>query len=267
VTARAVRSGKTQARKAAKQKVSMNDAKPDAEDPMTSAPLAQQSLPDAGLTEDAALSLLKNRDLPAETLEQISKDPVTATSRKLRFAIASHLHSPRHITMRLVREFHTSDLMRFALLPAVAADLKHVANELLVSRLTSVTLGERISLARRAAEGVVVALLLDKEPRVWQAALQNPRLTEAAIVKALLRASASAAFVEAVCHDRKWSVRREIRMALLRNEKTPLARAIEFARMLPPAQLRDILHNSRLPEKMKDYLRKDLQMRNQKVRS
>ena len=48
-------------------------------------------------------------------------------------------------------------------------------------------------------------------------------------------------------------------MALLRNQHTPLARALEFARRLPPALLRDILHASRLPEKTKVYLKKELQ--------
>jgi hypothetical protein len=108
---------------------------------------------------------------------------------------------------------------------------------------------------------VAAALLLDRESRVWQTALENPRLAESAIVTALLRPGASAAFVKAVCHHSKWSVRPEIRMALLRNEYTPMARALEFARRLPPAQLRDVLHSSRLPETIKAYLRKDLQNR------
>jgi hypothetical protein len=44
----------------------------------------------------------------------------------------------------------------------------------------------------------------------------------------------------------------------LRNESVPLARALEFARRIPPGQLRDILHASRLPEKSKNYLREQL---------
>jgi hypothetical protein len=151
--------------------------------------------------------------------------------------------------------------MQFSLMPAAAADLKHVADELLVARLSSITLGERIALARRCSATVGCALLLDKEQRVWQTVLGNARLTEAAIVKALQRPNATPAFVEAVCHHGKWSLRPEIRIALLRNAHTPLARAIEFARRLPPAQLRDVLHNSRLPEKIKEYLRKDLEER------
>jgi hypothetical protein len=57
--------------------------------------------------------------------------------------------------------------------------------------------------------------------------------------------------VEAVCHHAQWSPRREVRIALLRNEKTPLARATAIARSLPPALVREILNSSRLPGSVK----------------
>jgi hypothetical protein len=214
---------------------------------------------DPALTADLALAAVKDRNLSCEAIEQISRNVAVMKSRKVRVALAAHPRAPRRIALRLIRELYTFDLMQFSLIPAVAADLKRVADELLVARLASITLGERIALARRSSAMVAAALLLDKESRVWQTALENPRLSEAAIVKALLRPAASPAFVKAACHHAKWSVRPEIRMALLRNEYTPLARALEFARRLPPAQLRDILHASRLPEKVKTYLRKDLE--------
>jgi hypothetical protein len=202
---------------------------------------------DPALTPDLALALLLRRDLPPDAVEHI--------------AVAAHPRAPRRIALRLIREFYTFDLMQFALQPAVAADLKRAADDLLVTRVASITLGERISLARRASASVAAALLLDKETRVWQTALENSRLTETAIGRALLRTGASRAFVEAVCHHPKWSLRPEIRIALLRNEKTPLSRALEFARRLPPAQLRDILHASRLPEKIKESLRKEVELK------
>ncbi len=212
-----------------------------------------------GLTADLALATLRQRDLTSDVIERISQNAALMKSRKVRVAVAAHPRAPRRVALRLIRDLYTFDLMQFALLPAVAADLKRVADELLVARLTSISLGERISLARRSSGMVAAALLQDKESSVWQAALENPQITEIALVKALLKPGATAAFVKAICHHAKWSLRPEIRYALLRNEYTPLARAIEFARRLPPAQLRDILHNSRLPEKMKAYLRKDLE--------
>jgi hypothetical protein len=220
---------------------------------------AEHTLP---LSEDLVLALLERRDLPPETLEQLGQNPAALKSRKVCVALAAYPRTPRHLALRLLRHFYTGDLMQFGLRPSVAADLKHFAAEQLVTRLPSVTLGERLMLARRASETVAAALLLDKEPRVAHTALENARLTEAAVTRAVLRPNAGAAFVEAVCHHPKWSLRREIRLALLRSPHTPLARALEFSRGLPPPLLRDILHTSRLPEKIKAYLRENVQQRN-----
>ena len=197
-------------------------------------------------------------NLSAGEIEQIAQDAGVMKSRKVRRALAAHPRTPRRIALRVIRELYTFELMQFSLTPSAAADLKHVADELLVGRVASISLGERISLARRSSQMVAAALLLDKDKRVWEPALENPRMTETAIVKALQRTTAATAFVLAVCRHPKWSLRAEIRVALLRNSHTPLARAIEFARGIPPRQLRDILHTSRLPEKTKEYLRKHL---------
>jgi hypothetical protein len=211
----------------------------------------------AALSEDLALAILKRPDLLARDIEQLAKKAALLKSRKVRLALAAHPRAPRRLALRLLRDLYTFDLMTFSQTPTAPADLKRTADEVLITRLASISLGERISLARRCSVTVATALLHDKESRVWQTALENPRLTETAVTRALQRPGATPGFVEAVCHHAKWSVRPEIRLALLRNQHTPLARAIEFARRFPSPQLRDILHASRLPEKIKQYLRKD----------
>jgi len=219
-------------------------------------PLAPESVAQLR-NEDGLLALVERRDLPSETLEEIGRNPAVMKSRKISVVLATHPHTPRHLVLRLIRQFYTFDLMRFTLHPAVAADLRRLADEQLIARLTSVTLGERLTLARRGSQAVAGALLLDQEPRVAHTALENSRLTEAAVIKVLSRPNGSA-FVEAVCHHPKWSLRQEIRVALLRSPHTPLARALEFARALPPPFLRDILHTSHLPERTKAYLRENV---------
>jgi hypothetical protein len=246
----------------------MSPDEPQSDDALTSAPssdsltaTARGESPADPLTEDLALAILKRGDLLAQDVESLSKNTALLKSRKVRLALAAHPRAPRRIALRLLRELYTFDLMHFSQMPAAAADLKRTADELLVARLASISLGERISLARRCSERVAAALLHDKESRVWQTAMENPRLTEAGVVKALQRPGATPGFVEAVCRHQKWSPRPEIRLALLRNPHTPLARALEFARRMSPAQLRDVLYASRLPEKIKAYLRKDLKAR------
>jgi len=207
--------------------------------------------------EDLALARLKDPALSRGEIEQLSRNPALMKSRKIRLALAAHSDTPRRIALRIIRELYNFDLMQFSQTPAAPADLKRVADELLVSRLASISLGERIALARRSSTLVTGALLLDKDPKVWQPALENPRLIEVAIVKALQRTTSTPAFVEAVSRHSKWSLRHEVQVALLRNAHTPLARAIEFAPRLSVRQLRDILHTSRLPDKIKTYLRRE----------
>jgi hypothetical protein len=202
---------------------------------------------DPALTEDLALVLLRRSDLPAQAVDQLSKNAGLMQSRKVKLAVVEHPRTPRHISIPSVRHLFTFDLMHVALSPAVPADIKIAAEELLINRLERLSSGERLSLARRASGRVAGELLRDSEPRVIHAALENSRLTEAAVVKALLLRDSPAALVAAVCRHSKWSPRREIRVALLRNEKTPLARVLEFAHSLPPALVREILRSSRLP--------------------
>jgi len=216
------------------------------------------ALADPALTEDAALALLKRADLPPEILERLSKNGSLAKSRKVRLALVTYAKTPRHVSLPMVRHLYTFDLMKVALTPAVPADVKIAADEVLVGRMETISLGEKLSLAHRGSGRVAGALLVDADARVMEAALENPRLTEASIVKAIVRAGTTQALVDMLCRHSKWSLRQEVRIALLRNGRIPLARAVEFARGLPPTQLREILQASRLPARMKSALLREL---------
>ena len=239
---------------------------------------------DPALTEDLALALLKRADLPSEVLEQLAKNAKALKSRKVKIALASHPHTPRHVSVPLARQFYTFDLLKVALSPRVPADVKVTVDDVLISRLRTVTTGERLTLARRASGRVAAALLLDvesgdgkigdhktidgkvvsgkiidaetvaRETRVMRTALENPRLTEALVINSVLRPAASAALVHAVAQHAKWSRRREIRAALLRSAHLSLARALEFSHEIPVPLLQEILASSRLSAKIKKQL-------------
>jgi hypothetical protein len=257
--------------------------------PTTSAtPIAElvSAAADPALTEDFALALLKRSDLPAEVLEQLARNVSALKSRKVKIALTSHARTPRHISVPLARQFYTFDLMKVALSPGVPADVRVVVDDVLISRLKTVTVGERLTLARRASGRVAAALLLEvadesvkkadtkssraktktktmkagmasRLPRVMQTALDNPRLTETMVINSVLRPNASAALVHAVSRHAKWSCRKEIRAALLRTEYLSLARALEFSQEIAAPKLDELLASSRLPPKTKDLLLRD----------
>src|SRR5882724_994312 len=181
---------------------------------------------DARLTEDLALALLNHRDLPREALEALGKNGPLMRQRKVRMAVVMHPRTPRHVSVPTIRHLYTFELMQVALLPSVQPDVKRAAEEVLISKLASISSGERITLARRSSGRVAAALLLDKEERIMQAALSNPQVTEVSDVKA----------------------------ALLGNKNTPSGRLIHLAAELPINVIKDVLRSGRLSSQAKNSL-------------
>src|SRR5712691_9922646 len=108
---------------------------------------------DPALTEDLALALLKRPDVPAEALEQLSKNSGVMKSRKVKIALIGHPKTPRHVSLPMVRHLYAFDLMKLALTPVVPADIKVAADDALITRLETVSIGQKLSLARRALVG------------------------------------------------------------------------------------------------------------------
>jgi|SRR5579863_684300 len=197
------------------------------------------------LSEDQALALLKRSAVSAADLAALGRNPSAMRSRKVLLALATHPRTPRHVTIPLLRQLFTFDLMQVALTPVVAADVKRAAEEQILNRLESVSLGEKISLARRASGRVAAGLLLDAEARVISTALDNARLVEPSVVTALMKHNAPPALFVLVSAHPKWSLRKEVQIALLRNEKTPLPCAVELAHNFSVELLREIVPESR----------------------
>jgi hypothetical protein len=243
---------------------------------------------DVGTSESAILAQLRYPDLTTEALERLAKTSAAVKSRKVKIALVSHPHTPRHVSVPLARQLYTFDLVKVALSPTVLPDIKVSVDDILISRLKSVTIGERLTLARRATPRVAAALLLDVEAgegkvisanadvedekigprrkrnlepsmylRVVQTALENKRLTEALVISTVLRSQAGAGLVDAVARHAKWSKRSDVRSALLRSPHLSLAKAIEFSREIPLSQLEELMAFSRLPARIKNHLTRE----------
>jgi len=219
---------------------------------------------DARLTEDLALALLERRDLPPQALEQVMRNSAVAKLRKVRLAVITHPHTPRHVSVPNIRHLYIFELMQIALMPSLAADLKRAAEEALLSRLATISSGERFTLAKRASGRVAAALLLDKEERILQAALLNPQMTEMWIVKALRAGTGTELLAPAVCKHAKWVHRLEIKAGLLGNRHTPFAFAVQIAGELPVRILRDILRSVQLAPQVKKYVQGMVEQRNRR---
>jgi hypothetical protein len=166
-------------------------------------------------------------------------------SRKVLLALIAHPRTPRHVSVPLLRRVFVFDLMQVTLTPVIAADIKRAAEDQLLVRLETLSAGEKTTLAKRASGRVAAALLQDEDGRVVAPALDNAQMTESFVVQALMKPRAPAILFELVSEHRNWCLRPEVQLALLRSEKTPLARAQEFASGFQKEAIESVLPESR----------------------
>jgi hypothetical protein len=214
------------------------------------------------LDEEDLLVLLARHDLGAELLRQVAADARRTKSYRVRLALLRHPRTPASMSLRFVAQLHLFDLVAVSLVPHVPREVKAATEAAVLQQLKQMPLGVRVTLARRTgSEAVLARLLVDREARVVDAALSSSRITEASVVRAIRDHGAPPHTVEMISRNGRWSVRRDVRYALLRNRHTPLARALQFLPGLAQHELRDLARDAAVPPQLRAYLGKLLQKR------
>jgi hypothetical protein len=213
------------------------------------------------LSEDLARALFQWRDLSAEVLAALAQNYAGLKIRAVLVGLVSHPKTPRHISIPLTRHLFTFELMQVVLQPAVPADLKMKIEEALINRMSTISPGERITLAKRGSTRVAAGLLTDTDPRILEAALNNPYMTEAFVAKALTSPDSTAMLFEFTWRHPKWSLRTDIRIAMLRAAKTPLHIAMEIVKSMPAVQAKNALASSRMNAAFKAKLLEEISER------
>ena len=213
------------------------------------------------LEEEHVALLLERRELPAAILDAIARKKVWMANAVVRRKLAAHPHTPRRISVRLLRELYLLDLIQLSLQPAVAPELRRLAEELILARLGQLPLGQKRMAARRGSARIAGALLADGNLGVVALALDNAFLTESQVLKALARPSLPAENVAAISRHAKWSSYITVRLALVRHPRAPLERILVFLPDLTLGDLGDLLSLAHLPANLRQYLQHELARR------
>jgi hypothetical protein len=206
------------------------------------------------LQERDLLRLLERKDLPREVLREIAAHDEAARNYAVKLAIVRHPKAPRLVSLPLLKFLFLFDLVRVSQTPGVPADVKMVADETILKKLDTIPRGEQITLARRGSGRVAAGLLVSEDSEIIAAALDNPFLTEAHLLKLLALTHLPGRVVEAIAQHRKWSSHYYLRLALVRNPSTPLVRVLAFLPDLAVNDLREICQDHRMPEQVRKYV-------------
>jgi hypothetical protein len=218
-------------------------------------------LDNPALDETLLCLLLDRKDLPAEVLEEVARRKALLKNYRVKRALAFHPRTPRLASLRLIRELYLMDLVQLALLPGSSAELKRNAEEQLVARLPQLPLGQKITLARRGTARVAGALLAEGHAQVLSVVLDNGRLTEAQVLKALSRERLPVGVVKAVAQHPKWSHTYNVRLALVRHPSSTLSMILAYLPELTVSDLRELAAPGIVSENLRKYLLAEIQQR------
>lgn len=141
--------------------------------------------------------------------------------REVRSAVARHRRTPQATAVRLLPGLFWRDLLEVSRDVRIAPAVRRVAEKYLIRRLPALAVGEKVTVARRASDGLVAHLVHDPSPAVLRALLENPRLIEAALVPLAASRHALPGNLEILATSPRWGARRAIRVALSRNPQAP----------------------------------------------
>jgi hypothetical protein len=215
----------------------------------------------ASLDEGQVLLLLARKDLPAELIEEIAQRKPLLKTYAIKKALVLHPHTPRLVSLRLLRDLYLMDLVQLTLTPGALAELKRNAEEQVIARLPQLPLGQKITLARRGPGRVAGALLAEGHEQVLRVVLDNSNLGEAQVLKALSRPKLIPRVIEAISHHQKWSHSYNVRIALVRQPATTLSTVLSYLPELTVSDLRELTAPGIVPENFRRYLQAEIQRR------
>jgi hypothetical protein len=215
----------------------------------------------ANLDEQHVTRLLARLDLPSNVLNAIAAGTKWTASEAVRLALAQHPRTPKRVALAVARQLYLFDLARLSLLSSVPADIRRVAEEIILTRVPHLPVGQKLTLARRGPSRVAGALLAEGHPQVLKLALNNAFITESQILKVLARPGVPERVVAAIAQHPKWSAQYSVRLALLRNPHTPPPCLLAFLPHPRLADLKEIASLQELPPHAKKYLQGEIRRR------
>jgi len=207
------------------------------------------------LDENHLVALFKRRGLPEELFSAVHASKRLLEHNAVKFALACNPDIPAHFATTILPQLNIFDLLKICILPGITPDHRMLAERHIIQRLPAQPLGNKLTLARRSTAAVVDALLREGLPLVVEACLDNPHLKEGTIYQFLNSSGATAETISMIARNGRWKGRPNIRLAILKNPRTPAIWFTMFLPGLPHNTLNDLISSPRLTFAQKELVR------------
>jgi hypothetical protein len=204
------------------------------------------------LDEIEVVQVLRSPFCTAQIAERIASDPGLMGTHEVREKLAGFPGFTFGRALDLLATLPWTSLLSLSQSPRTPPVVRRQAERKLLSLLASMALGEKIALARRAHREIFRVLIGSGDAQVLSALLNNPRLVENDILVILNTSEPPPEFFGELANHRKWAPYIRVRRALVVCPHTPLPLALSLLVQFSLSELRRVLENPDLSEKVRE---------------
>jgi hypothetical protein len=140
-----------------------------------------------------------------------------------------------------------------------AAPLEEGKKLTLMQRVMKMNVSEKIKLASKGNKEARTLLLRDSNKLVAVAVVRSPRITDGEVLVIAQNRTANEEVLRIVYNNRDWTKLYTIKLALVKNPKTPLPVAMKFMNTLRESEVKDLSRNKNVPSGIQSMAKKALE--------
>ncbi len=212
-----------------------------------------------------AVFLAKKKSTSQEVLGLLANDIRFKDSYKLKLVICKNPKTPQKITLSLLKYLRIFDLGDITKDQNIPINLRQKIEYMISEKIPSLPSGIKIALAKRANINIIVTLLERGDKRVISNCLDSPILTEGHLCNVINKPVTKPLLIKMIAEHTKWSLRYQIRFALLRNFNTPMPLVTKFISKMKLSDLKELYSDRNLPTSTKPFIYRELLDRNETV--
>jgi hypothetical protein len=215
--------------------------------PFAPPPFLDGALDNPALTERELLLWLRNPQATTALLDRIGRQPRWTRTYAIRRALVLHPNTRPAEARKLAEQLRWRELLETTRDSRLHPAVRRRAEQLLRGRLEGLTVGERVNLARSEPAGMLAELMDCPELQVLRGLLSNDALREIHAARLAASATAPPEVLGSLGDHHAWGEVRSVRMALLRNDRTPVPAALTLLRRMTGRDLHRLSGDDKVP--------------------
>jgi hypothetical protein len=197
------------------------------------------------------LDVLRSPYCTPQIAELIAADREHLGTQAIREKLAGFPGLSNAQAMNLLGSLPWAALIAVAQTPKTPALVRRQAERKLILQVPSMTLGEKIAMARRAHRALFPALIAGCDDRILTALLDNPRLVENDLVVLINTGEPPVEFLSVLARHHRWGRSYGVRKAIVACPRSPLPLALSVLVQLPKSDQKRIADRTNVPPRVR----------------